>query len=94
MAVSGIVVTLSDDQALAHAAIESLSADPRLTLGERFDRRLAAVAETPSARDDRDLWDDLNAIPGVVRVDVTFVALDEPVCLDAPVSHSQPGPSR
>ncbi|MFO0836539.1 MAG: hypothetical protein U0638_16350 [Phycisphaerales bacterium] len=94
MAVSGIVVTLSDDRGLAKAALESLSTDPRLTLGERFDRRLAAVAETPSVRDDRDLWDDLNALPGVVRVDVTFVALDEPASPDAPVSLNQPGPSR
>ncbi|MBL8761239.1 MAG: hypothetical protein JNL50_08045 [Phycisphaerae bacterium] len=78
MAVSGIVVTLASDPGLAEQAMAALSADPRLTLGERFGLRLAAVAETDSPRADRDLWDQLHAIPGVVHVDVTFVALDQP----------------
>ena len=78
MAVSGIVVTLASEPGLAEQALASLLADPRLTLGERFGLRLAAVAETDSPRADRDLWDELHAMPGVVHVDVTFVALDQP----------------
>ena len=77
MAVSGIVLTLSDDDAKAANALESLARDVRITLGERFGKRVAAVAETPSVDGDRELWDDLHRTPGIEFVDVTFVALDE-----------------
>jgi len=76
MSISGIVLTLCEDPAGAASALESLGADPRISLGERFDRRVAAVAETPSVGGDRQLWDDLHNTPGVLRVDVTFVELD------------------
>lgn len=75
MAISGLVVTLSDDAAGA-AALTVLNSDRRLTLGERFGRRVAVVAETPSARDDRDLFDELRGTPGITQVDVTYVHLD------------------
>lgn len=78
MAVSGIVVTLSEDSALAAAALGALRADGRLTLGERFGARVAAVAENAGVAEDGAMWDDLHALPGVERVDVTFVALDDP----------------
>jgi hypothetical protein len=76
MAISGLVITLSEDAMAAEAAAAWLEADARVTLGERFGRRLAAVAETPSVEADRALWDELNAMAGVTRVDVTYVHLD------------------
>lgn len=75
MAISGLVVTLSDDAA-ATAALSMLCNDPRFTLGERFGRRVAVVAETPSVDSDRALWDELRGHPGITNVDVTFVHLD------------------
>lgn len=75
MAISGLVVTLSDDNAAA-AALSRLSSDQRLTLGEQFGRRVAVVAETPSVQDDRLLFDELWGTPGITHVDVTFVHLD------------------
>lgn len=89
MAISGLVVTLSEDPAGA-AALTVLNSEPRLTLGERFGRRVAVVAETPSARDDRELFDELRAMPGITQVDVTYVHLDpEPavsgVCRQGPL---------
>ncbi len=77
MAISGIVLTLCDDPAAAESAIGSLSHDSRITLGERFERRIAAIAETPNAQADQDLWDDLRSTHGIVNVDVTFVGFDE-----------------
>ncbi len=77
MAISGIVLTLCIDPAGAESAIQALVQDSRIMLGDRFDRRVAAVAETPSAHADRDLWDDLRGTPGILNVDVTFVGLDE-----------------
>ncbi len=77
MSISGLVLTLSDGAA-ADAALATLSADPRITVGERFGRRLAVVADTASVESDRDLWDQLRGNPGITNVDVTFVHLDEP----------------
>lgn len=76
MAISGLVVTLADDKAAADAAVKLLGADKRLTIGERFGRRLALVADTPTVNADRVLWDELRETPGVAYVDVTFVHLD------------------
>jgi len=78
MAISGIVVTLAEDTVSAAAAQAALAADARLTIGDRFGRRLAVVAETPSVQADRDLWDELWRTPGITHVDVTFVHLDSP----------------
>lgn len=75
MSISGIVLTLSEDPCLSASAMGTLGSDPRITLGERFDRRVAAVAETGGVEGDRRLWDDLHNTPGIVRVDVTFVEL-------------------
>jgi hypothetical protein len=75
MAVSGLVVTLSDDAAAA-AALSKLLSDPRITVGDRFGRRLAAVAETPSVHADHLLFDELRSTRGIVHVDVAFVHFD------------------
>jgi len=73
MAISGLVVTLAEDAAIAESAAASLGRDARLTVGDRFGRRLAVVAETPDVASDRDMIDELRMMPGVVYVDVTFV---------------------
>ncbi|MDZ4754570.1 MAG: hypothetical protein SGJ11_08740 [Phycisphaerae bacterium] len=78
MAISGLVVTLHEDSAAADAAVSALSDDGRVSVGERFGRRVAIVAETGSVAEDRDLWDALLAIPGVEHLDVAYVALDPP----------------
>lgn len=78
MAISGLVIILKDDPDSAARALRALAADPRITLGERFGRRVAAVGETADVRSDRDLWDDLRANQDVEYVDVTFVGVDAP----------------
>ncbi|MCA9287639.1 MAG: hypothetical protein KDA05_03590 [Phycisphaerales bacterium] len=77
MSVSGLVITLATDDPKAEHTLRLLAGDTRLTLGERFGRRVPAVAETPGVAEDRALIDDLRALDGVANVDVTFVALDE-----------------
>ena len=76
MAISGLMVTLCAGAREAEQALRALSTDRRLTLGERVERRLAIVAETPSAEHDAELWNDLRALPGIENVDVTFVSVD------------------
>lgn len=88
MSISGLVLTLSNDSR-AEAAMSTLASDPRLTVGERFDRRVAVVATTPSVESDRELWDDLRSIPGIAFVDVTFVHLDEENAAEENCGHNQ-----
>ncbi|MGD9688245.1 MAG: hypothetical protein AB7K52_05275 [Phycisphaerales bacterium] len=76
MSVSGLVVTLQDTPA-ADAAFHVLLSHPRLTVGERFGHRVALIAETDSAHSDLQLVDELNAIPGIERIDVVCVHFDE-----------------
>ena len=75
MAVSGLVLTLSDSPG-AEVVLSALAADPRLTFGERFGRRVAVVAETPSNDEDRALFYELRSTPGITNVDVAFVDLE------------------
>ncbi len=77
MAISGLIVTLSDDIAAAASAMAFLSSDSRLELGESFGRRVVVVAETSSVDADRALWDELRATAGVTHIDVAFVHLDQ-----------------
>jgi hypothetical protein len=76
MAISGLVVTLIEDASIADQAIRRLSADSRLSLGDRAGWRVPLVAETPSAASDAQLWAELLATPGIKSVDVTFVSID------------------
>ncbi len=78
MSISGLVVTLCAEDGAAAQAVSRMSADARLNVGERFGRRLALVAETMSVEEDRELWDQLRGLSGVVNLDVTFVHLDAP----------------
>lgn len=88
MSISGLVLTLSNDSR-GEAALSALAGDPRLTVGERFDRRVAVVAATPSVESDRQLWEDLRSIPGIAFVDVTYVHLDEQNAADENFGHNQ-----
>lgn len=76
MAISGLMVTLCANAEATEQALLALSADRRLTLGERVGRRVPMVAETASAAQDAELWNDLHALPGIESVDVTFVSID------------------
>lgn len=87
MSISGLVLTLSDDDS-AGTVVSTLAADPRITLGEKFGRRLAIVAETSSVESDRELWDYLRGLPGITNVDVTFVHLDDQPVTSKTLNHT------
>ena len=73
MAISGLVLTLTDDPAGQAQAILSLAAMPELELGDLTGMRLPVVAETPHQGADRDLFERLQAMPGVLYADVAYV---------------------
>ena len=77
MPISGLILTLNADAALAAQAVATLSTRPEFLPGARNARWLPVAME---ARDDaasRDLHDWLNALPGVDFVDVVYVNFDE-----------------
>ena len=76
MAISGLVLTLTDDDAQRAQAMLSLAALPELDLGDLAGLRLPVVADTPDRRADRDLFERLQAMPGVLFADVAYVWFD------------------
>ncbi len=73
MAISALVLTLSEVESLAREALRCLAEDPRLTLGEGAAGRVAAVLETPSEEDDRSAFGWMKGIRGVVRIEIAAV---------------------
>jgi nitrate reductase NapAB chaperone NapD len=77
MPISGLVVSLHPDQESSRTSIQSLTEDPRIQVGPLVAGRVAIVAETDSVEEDKRLWQWLEDLPGVARVDLTFVGFDE-----------------
>ncbi len=79
MAVSALIVTLSEDPELAQTTLRALGRDARFTVGEtRVDRRVAVVLDTPDPAADEAAHAWLRALRGVEFVDVVLVYLDDP----------------
>lgn len=75
--VSALVLTLSEEPSVRARVLDDLSRHPRLSIGEPVDRRLPVVAETDDAGQGAALCEALGEWPGVVRVDVVSIEIDE-----------------
>ncbi|MCA8953469.1 MAG: hypothetical protein KDE27_28410 [Planctomycetes bacterium] len=76
MPVSGLVVTLSTDEAAARDAVAWLSSDERFDVGATaadHARRLPLTLETADEAANRACWDELQAHPGIEFADVVCV---------------------
>lgn len=76
MPVSGLVITLANDRQRRDTALAALSQEPRIELGVLRASRLAIVVDTATPEDDQQLWQWLNALPGVEFVEVALVGFD------------------
>lgn len=83
MAVGGLVLTLSPDEALRHDAECLLRDDPRLEPGPRAGLRMAVVATTATLGEGHDLCQRLLAHPGIDNLEVAYVAPEEERAADA-----------
>ncbi len=84
MPVSGLVVSLADDQQSRDSAIDAIAAQPGIEIGPTRSDCLTIVTDTDSRREDKRLWDWLCRLPGVRQVEVAFVGFDtEPESSDA-----------
>lgn len=77
MPISGLVITLDCDTGAG--ALETLAADPRITLGELRESRMPIVTETASLYEAEELVTRLFGVAGVIFVDVVSIdtSLDE-----------------
>ena len=76
MPISGMLVTLASDHALADAALRAIGNHDCIELGVRDGRKLATVIDAPNAHEDRRLRVWLDDLPGVEYTDVIFIAFD------------------
>lgn len=77
MYTTGLVLTLSDDPALANAALAELAAAGPFTVGEACGPCRPAVLEAADPRAARDWHEWAAALAGVEAVEVVFVHWDE-----------------
>ncbi|MGZ3419807.1 MAG: hypothetical protein ACXWUG_18415 [Polyangiales bacterium] len=79
MTVSGLVVTLADDDDARARALAALACDPRVTCGEPQGLRLPVVTETTSLNEAEELFDALKVLQGVSFVDVVSIDFEAEV---------------
>ncbi len=77
MPVSGLVVSLSDQHALREATIDTILQESRIGVGVIQSQRMAVVVDTPTREEDKEIWNWLNALPGVTFVDVALVGFED-----------------
>lgn len=73
MAISGLVITLSEHEAERAAALACIAKERALTLGQAHGLRLPAVLESDDRHHYQRCWDALVDLPGVLQVDLVFV---------------------
>jgi nitrate reductase NapAB chaperone NapD len=76
MPVSGLVVTLTPEPRRREEALAAIGREPCIEVGASEAGRLAIVVDTVSSEDDRQVWEWLNALPGVEFVDVALVGFE------------------
>lgn len=74
MPISGLVLTL--DLTHLDSTLAALGADLRLSLGPREGHRLAVALETESQAADKVAWSDIQALPGVLWIDLAYITID------------------
>lgn len=77
MWISGIVITLPENSDTAEPIRSALEAMPVFTLGEQQGCRLPAVLEAPDGSTTKYWHEWIEALPGVVQVEVALVSFDE-----------------
>lgn len=77
MPISGLVVTLCSDDSRCQETLAALQSHEGIQLGPRQDDRLALVLETPDSQSDRQVWEWLQSLPGVVQIEIAVIHFDE-----------------
>ena len=81
MAVTALVLTLSDDETERNAALLELARDPGVTVGDPFGARFPVVVDTESSREDKKCFQRIEALEGVHLIELVSVDYDDPPSL-------------
>lgn len=77
MAISSLLITIDPTDIEPEQTVHALNAMAQLTLAARVDLRVPAVLDTPSPQDDRKAIQCIGDLPGVAKVDVISIFLDD-----------------
>ena len=83
MPISGLLITLSADEAIRSSTRDLVAKRPELTVGTPNDRWLPVALEARDDEHSREVHDWLHALPGVEYVDVVSVNFEEPDLIPA-----------
>lgn len=72
MPVLGAVLYLEDDIALKNSALRFLGNHPKITLGQEKANRLPVVLESETRDEEKQIWAELQVLPGVNFCSVVF----------------------
>lgn len=78
MPVNGLLLTLTDDERMAQEALLEMDRREGVELGDRAGRWQPVVAESTGTRDSHEIHEWLEALPGVLAVDVVFSSVSPP----------------
>ncbi len=78
MPINGLLINLSNDEVLATETVALLQDSGKLELGERTDRWIPVVVDAAGVGESHDVHEWIDALPGVVAVDVIFASVEEP----------------
>jgi hypothetical protein len=91
MPISGLVITLSEDAALRQAALAALQRQPAVSVGPLTGNRVPIVVDTIDDDADREVWEWLHTLPGIVLVNVAAVHFTESAMDPCASSESRAG---
>ncbi|WP_145419719.1 chaperone NapD [Planctomycetes bacterium K23_9] len=77
MPISGLVVTFASSLENHADAIESLRVIPEIDLGQASGSKLAIVVDSGTQNRDQEIWNTVQALPGVIDLAVAMVAFDK-----------------
>ncbi|MGV3484965.1 MAG: hypothetical protein ACO1RT_11155 [Planctomycetaceae bacterium] len=77
MPISGLVLTLSPDVVQRENAVAAIRQDQRIEMGVLEGNRLAIVVDTQSDNEDKQIWQWLSDLGGVVFIDVVLVGFED-----------------
>jgi hypothetical protein len=77
MAISSLLITLDPAKVEPEQTVQALDDLTELTLGAHVDLHVPAVLDTPTPQEDRRAIERIGDLPGVAKVDVISIFLDD-----------------
>jgi nitrate reductase NapAB chaperone NapD len=77
MPVNGLLITLTEDETLTNDALLAIAEHEGIELGERTEKWQPVVVETAGVGESHEVHEWLEALPGVMKVDVIFTSVGD-----------------